>query len=266
MPLLRICLALVVATAALGCQPHGPFVKRESELNCPTDIRKTVPWCFGEDAIFTCPCGPDEAYNGMKPTCWRAWPGGGAQWRDTYCAGGQCPGGRCSSGQCSSGQCPGGCPCGVEPEILYPGERVDSIFGAPPLLLPEPAQGASPAPAAAPPAAKANRGDKPATGVEFLPPSAQHRSRDEFESLAYVESDESASEVVTPVEHTQDEDGSADVVTADLDEDVVEPQSPEPSSEPTQRSEPAARGAAAPRRLAPIVRRPVAPAPWGYVR
>lgn len=67
-----------------GCH-WGCTVKRESELNCPTDIRKTIPWCAGEDAIFHCPCQTSCVYHGHKPTCWSSWPSSGAQWRDSYC-------------------------------------------------------------------------------------------------------------------------------------------------------------------------------------
>jgi len=75
-----LCLALFN-----GCQNFGVLVKRESELNCPTDIRKTVPWCVGEDAVFRCPCGPNQEFHGHKPTCWGIWPASGAAWRDAHC-------------------------------------------------------------------------------------------------------------------------------------------------------------------------------------
>ena len=68
-----------------GCHQYGILVKRESEMNCPTDIRKTVPWCAGEDAIFSCPCGPNEQFHGHKPTCWRLWQTSGEEWRDMHC-------------------------------------------------------------------------------------------------------------------------------------------------------------------------------------
>jgi hypothetical protein len=68
-----------------GCSPCGCLVKRQSELNCPTDIRQTVPWCAGEDAIFHCPCGPDRNFYGYKPTCWGVWPASSAEWRDSRC-------------------------------------------------------------------------------------------------------------------------------------------------------------------------------------
>ena len=70
-----------------GCH-FGYYPKRQSELNCPTDIRQTVPWCAGEDAVFRCPCGPSPQFYGHKPTCWGTWPASGAQWRDSYCG---CP-------------------------------------------------------------------------------------------------------------------------------------------------------------------------------
>lgn len=72
---------------ASGCH-HGLLQKRQSEMNCPTDIRKTVPWCAGEDAIFRCPCGPSSQFYGHKPTCWGHWPTSGSDWRDSYCG---CP-------------------------------------------------------------------------------------------------------------------------------------------------------------------------------
>ncbi len=70
---------------ALGCHPHGPMVKRNSELSCPTDIRQTIPWCAGEDAVFHCPCGPNREFYGYKPTCWGIWPAPAEQWRDSHC-------------------------------------------------------------------------------------------------------------------------------------------------------------------------------------
>lgn len=75
--------ALAVVTA--GCHSFGVCAKRESELNCPTDVRKTVPWCAGEDAVFACPCGPNESFYGHRATCWRDWPTSAAAWRDMSC-------------------------------------------------------------------------------------------------------------------------------------------------------------------------------------
>lgn len=113
-----------------GCQHYGMLVKRESELNCPTDIRRTVPWCAGEDAIFCCPCGPDDEFYGYKPTCWGSWPAAGAEWRDVHCG----PLQRNSCNTCIEGsQLPGipmlpleqlsppeGVPTTVEPSIVEP--------------------------------------------------------------------------------------------------------------------------------------------------
>jgi hypothetical protein len=82
---LKSLLTILMAALTAGCSSHGIFVKRQSELNCPTDVRKTVPWCVGEDAIFQCPCGPAEAFYGHRPTCWRTWPAPAAVWRDSYC-------------------------------------------------------------------------------------------------------------------------------------------------------------------------------------
>lgn len=80
-------LALAIGTCLLasGCCHHGLLQKRQSEMNCPTDVRKTIPWCAGEDAVFRCPCGPSSHYYGHKPTCWGYWPTPGAEWRDTFC-------------------------------------------------------------------------------------------------------------------------------------------------------------------------------------
>jgi hypothetical protein len=71
-----------------GCHHWGYYPKRQSELNCPTDIRQTIPWCAGEDAVFRCPCGPSPHFYGHKPTCWGNWPAPGPEWRDSYCG---CP-------------------------------------------------------------------------------------------------------------------------------------------------------------------------------
>jgi hypothetical protein len=42
-------------------------------------------WCFGEDALFRYPCGPNRVYYGHKATCWREWPSSGSEWRDAHC-------------------------------------------------------------------------------------------------------------------------------------------------------------------------------------
>ena len=59
--------------------------KRAGEQHCPTDVRKGHFWCFGEDAVFHGPCGPDEEFYGHEPTCWREWPASGSDWRDAHC-------------------------------------------------------------------------------------------------------------------------------------------------------------------------------------
>ena len=80
-------LVIVTAIAVGGCKQFGILAKREHEKCCPTDIRQTVPWCAGEDALFHGPCKPDAHYYGYKPTCWGVWPTSGAEWRDTHCGG-----------------------------------------------------------------------------------------------------------------------------------------------------------------------------------
>lgn len=81
-------IAIVGIMLCCGCHQYGYYPKRQSELNCPTDIRQTVPWCAGEDAVFRCPCGPSSHFHGHKPTCWGNWPSSGSEWRDSYCG---CP-------------------------------------------------------------------------------------------------------------------------------------------------------------------------------
>ncbi len=71
---------VVVSGCHVGC-----CSKRASEKKCPTDIRKTHCWCFGEDALFRYPCGPNRVYYGHKATCWREWPSSGSEWRDAHC-------------------------------------------------------------------------------------------------------------------------------------------------------------------------------------
>lgn len=85
MPAARYFPLLSALTLLVGCQNYCLFAKRESEQNCPTDVRQMVPWCAGEDAIFHCPCRPNCEFYGYKPTCWGVWPAPGAAWRDAYC-------------------------------------------------------------------------------------------------------------------------------------------------------------------------------------
>jgi hypothetical protein len=66
----------------------GLLAKRQSELDCPTDVRQSIHWLAGEDAVFCCPCGPSADFYGHKPTCWQEWPVPSTTWRDAYC----CPG------------------------------------------------------------------------------------------------------------------------------------------------------------------------------
>lgn len=76
-------LVLACLLACGGCR-WGCVSKRHNEVCCPTDIRQTHIWCFGEDAVFRGPCGPTSEFYGMRPTTWRAWPTSGADWRDIY--------------------------------------------------------------------------------------------------------------------------------------------------------------------------------------
>lgn len=85
MSITRLCIVTALTVLSVGCHSFGLCAKRESESNCPTDIRKTVPWCAGEDAIFVCPCGPEGNFYGHRPTCWRDWPTSAAAWRDMSC-------------------------------------------------------------------------------------------------------------------------------------------------------------------------------------
>ena len=77
-------LLVAVVVPLTGCHHYGFTAKRKSELECPTDIRQTVPWCAGEDAVFHCPCGPSGHYYGARPPGWRPWPTSGAEWRDAF--------------------------------------------------------------------------------------------------------------------------------------------------------------------------------------
>lgn len=85
---LSVTVGVLLLAACSGCS-SGPWGKRAQELSCPTDVRKAHCWCWGEDAVFYCPCGPDEAYHGYKPTCWHDWQAPANVWRDERCAG-QC--------------------------------------------------------------------------------------------------------------------------------------------------------------------------------
>lgn len=81
---------IVCLAAASGCN-FGPWGKRATELEGPTDIRRSHFWCLGEDAVFEQPLGPSRDDYGLKPTCWREWPAGGARCTDPVkCLGGNC--------------------------------------------------------------------------------------------------------------------------------------------------------------------------------
>jgi hypothetical protein len=112
-----------IIAAVCGCHSFGAGAKRDAELACPTDIRKTVPWCAGEDAIFHCPCGPGEEFYGHKATCWRVWPAPATVWRDSQCGAG------CATcnGTCN-GMCNGSCnTSGLQLMVLPPIESPGMI-------------------------------------------------------------------------------------------------------------------------------------------
>ncbi len=70
---LLLALPLVTVTAGCCCEAF-PL---PGEAGCPTDARRI--YCSpGEEAVRRCPCGPDSAFYGHKPTEWRSWPDG---WR-----------------------------------------------------------------------------------------------------------------------------------------------------------------------------------------
>jgi hypothetical protein len=78
-----VCLAMALAVFG-GCR-YCCWGKRASEKRCPTDIRKSHFWCFGEDALFRYPCGPKSEFHGHEPTCWSEWPASATVWRDAHC-------------------------------------------------------------------------------------------------------------------------------------------------------------------------------------
>jgi hypothetical protein len=78
-------LSLIVGLAAASGCNLCCWGKRNAELTGPTDIRKGQAWCLGEDAVFHQPMGPSRNNYGLKPTCWREWPAGGAACADGSC-------------------------------------------------------------------------------------------------------------------------------------------------------------------------------------
>jgi len=67
-------LLLLASACAGGCCQAFPV---PGEGRCPTDARRIYVGA-GEEAVRRCPCGPDRAFYGHKPTDWRTWPEG---WR-----------------------------------------------------------------------------------------------------------------------------------------------------------------------------------------
>jgi hypothetical protein len=82
---LATCLAVTT-----GCH-YCFFSKCASEQRCPTDIRQTHCWCFGEDALFHYPCGPKKEFYGHEETSWREWPADGSTWGSVPCGAPVCP-------------------------------------------------------------------------------------------------------------------------------------------------------------------------------
>jgi len=78
-------LSLVVCLAAASGCNICCWGKRATELESPTDIRKSHFWCLGEDAVFAQPMGPSREDYGLKPTCWREWPADGARCLEDGC-------------------------------------------------------------------------------------------------------------------------------------------------------------------------------------
>lgn len=87
---------LLVAAAVIGL---GGCTLSRNEDCCPTDARRLVYSCAGQEAVRQGPCGPNEAYYGHHPTCWSAWPDGWRQYEADHCS---------HEGSCDGG-CEGGC-------------------------------------------------------------------------------------------------------------------------------------------------------------
>jgi hypothetical protein len=64
---------LLMLAAVSGCCCQA--IPLPGEQQCPTDARRMY-WGCGEEAVRKCPCGPDRAFYGHKPTEWRSWPEG----------------------------------------------------------------------------------------------------------------------------------------------------------------------------------------------
>ncbi len=74
-------LALLSLCVVSGCCCEAYPLPGEDQ--CPTDARRLY-WSCGEEAVRRCPCGPDDHFYGLKPTCWRPWPEG---WQCGHCGG-----------------------------------------------------------------------------------------------------------------------------------------------------------------------------------
>jgi hypothetical protein len=152
MPRFGVVILILFQVLTSGCN-YCCWGKRRSEKNCPTDIRQTHVWCFGEDAIFHYPCGPNEEFYGYQPTCWREWPTSGAAWRDIHCP-------------------PGVAAPAAESIQFQPQEN--GGLTPPDAELPEPFPIVPPTPEApmVPPQVPATEGTGGTSSVEFLPPQS----------------------------------------------------------------------------------------------
>lgn len=54
---------------------HAGCARYRGEQCCPIDAR-AIYCAPGEEAVRSCPCGPDAMFYGHKATSWRAWPQG----------------------------------------------------------------------------------------------------------------------------------------------------------------------------------------------
>ena len=142
---------LIGIACAAGCKSQGVLAKREAEKCCPTDIRKTVPWCAGEDALFKCPCEPNAAFYGYKPTCWRTWPASGATWRDLHC--GKQHHDAIITDISQQNRELIQLPAAVEPDLAVPGDTATPAPDAPPSSQEDQESAASPKIGPKPPAA-----------------------------------------------------------------------------------------------------------------
>ena len=78
-PTIPLAVTLLVASSVSGCRWH------KSRTDCPTDARGLMLSCAGEEAVRRCPCGPDVAYYGHRPTTWSVWPAGWDEYASARC-------------------------------------------------------------------------------------------------------------------------------------------------------------------------------------